>query len=179
MAVGAPTSGGAAVLTGGGAGAGAASSTRSSGAARAANRSRTASRSTRPPSRSPTPSPAAATLTSGCPWRAYRRVSTASGNRGRSLREPQAQVVGRERPAPQIALAELAAEIAQVAGQLGILDPFGDDGEPERMGERDHAGDDGGVALAGGQTAHEAAVDLELVDGQLPEVHERGVTGAE
>ena len=59
------------------------------------------------------------------------------------------------------------------------LDALGDDAQVEPVGEVDGRADDRGVLRAVGHARDERLVDLELVDAELFEVGERGVTGAE
>ena len=78
-----------------------------------------------------------------------------------------------------VALRELASDTAErVALELG-LDPFGDDDKVERGGQRDDRGCEGPVGGARVDRGDEAPVDLEDVDGELMEIAERRVAGAE
>ena len=103
--------------------------------------------------------------------------------RGRQLREGRG-VLGHEalersdfeRRREQVALAAVAAELAE-ALQLGlVLDALGDRDEAEAAAELHERGDQRVVGVAGGD---EGAVDLQRVDRELLQVGERGVAGAE
>ena len=56
---------------------------------------------------------------------------------------------------------------------------FANHGHSEDVGHCDHRGDDLALPPVGFYAFHEAAVDLEDVDRELPKVRERGVPGAE
>ena len=62
---------------------------------------------------------------------------------------------------------------------FGGLDSFGDDGNAEFVGKRDDRAGDRCVSRAQPETGHEEAVDLQRVDGKLPEVRQAGPPGAE
>ena len=67
-----------------------------------------------------------------------RRDRRVDGDEGAQAQEP-GEMLRRDRAGEQEALAELAAELAQALELAGLLDPFGDDPQPERLAE----GDDG------------------------------------
>ena len=84
-----------------------------------------------------------------------------------------------ERRREQVALAGVAAELAQV-GELGlVLDALGDRPQPERAAELDERLDQRVRLVRAGGGGDERAVDLQRVDRQLLQVGERGVAGAE
>ncbi len=71
------------------------------------------------------------------------------------------------------------AEFADDIELVGGFDAFGDDAEVEFAGHGDDGADEGGSAEGGIDLFHEGAVDFEAVDGELLEVAEGGVAGAE
>src|SRR3954466_9514237 len=83
-----------------------------------------------------------------------------------------ARLLEAHRPAEQIALDLVAAEIAHPGEIVGGLHPFGGDGHPEALGELDDRLDDGDRLLVVGGFAHEAAVDLQFVEDRLVEIAE-------
>src|SRR5437588_2875153 len=89
-----------------------------------------------------------------------------------------AHIGGADRLAPVVALAALAPEGAQARQLTCRLDPFGDHGQIEGVGERDHRLDDRGVPRRSVHLGHERLVDLQDVHGEALEVGQRGVAGA-
>src|SRR5438876_378594 len=79
----------------------------------------------------------------------------------------------------QVALGELAAELAQRRDLRGGLHALGHGAQPQRVGEADDGGTDRSVARLLAQTVHEAAVDLERLDGEPLQVRHRRVPGTE
>src|SRR6266508_3653776 len=78
-----------------------------------------------------------------------------------------------------VALAVLAAQLAEPLELVEPLDTFGDGGEAEGGGQVDDGlGERGGVGAAG-DLVDERLVDLEDIDGQAAKVAEGGVAGAE
>jgi hypothetical protein len=59
------------------------------------------------------------------------------------------------------------------------LDPFGHDGEAESVRQRGDARDDRSVVRVAGHRHDERPVDLQLLDGEPPQVGQRGIPGAE
>src|SRR3989339_208547 len=83
------------------------------------------------------------------------------------------------RPAHQIALAELAAMLAQKVVLRPGFDAFCNDLQFKPFCQRQNRRDDLGVALLPGELADKRLVDLEPVERQLLEVTQAGVAGAE
>src|SRR4051794_2675327 len=79
----------------------------------------------------------------------------------------------RLRFAEQMPLTAVALQPTEDLGLLVGLDELGDDRLPEPMGGVDHGSDDDLVLVSGRQVAHERTVDLQDVEGELPEVVER------
>ena len=77
---------------------------------------------------------------------------------------------GAEGPGEVVALAELAAELAEGGQLLGCLDAFGDRLQTERLGEGEDAPGQGGVLGAPGHAGDKGAVDLENVDREALQV---------
>jgi hypothetical protein len=75
----------------------------------------------------------------------------------------------RHGPGDQIALKFVATSVTQEPGLLDGFDSFGNDLQPERMPETDHAMRYGRSALHGGDLVDEAAIDLQAIDGQAPQ----------
>src|ERR1019366_10444085 len=83
--------------------------------------------------------------------------------------------VDRHRLAEQEALeGQAAVALEEAALRLG-LDPFGDDGEAEALGQRDDRVRDRRVVGPAGQVAYDRAVDLDLVERQPREIGERRI----
>ena len=89
------------------------------------------------------------------------------------------RLVDGERVGEVVSLPVTAPQPAQQGGLLRVLDPLGDDAQAERRREAEDRPHDAQVATLGLKTGHEAAVDLEAVDGERLEMAERGVAGAE
>ena len=62
---------------------------------------------------------------------------------------------------------------------MGLLDPLGERLDRERLAELDERADERLALLGLGEPRDERAVDLQRVDGELLQVGERGVAGAE
>jgi len=77
---------------------------------------------------------------------------------------------GAEGPGEVVALAELAAELAQGGQLFGCLDAFGDRLQTERLTEGQDPPGEGGVLGALGHAGDEGAVDLEDVDREALQV---------
>src|SRR5438067_1107453 len=90
-----------------------------------------------------------------------------------------ADIGSADRLAPVVTLSALASEGAQARELTWSLHPFGDHGEVERVGERDHRLDDRGVPRRSVHLGHERLVDLQDVHGEALEVAQRGVASAE
>ena len=73
---------------------------------------------------------------------------------------------------PQVTLREIAAERLQFLQVLLGLKSFGDGGQAEAAGEVDHGLDKDAILGVRGDSADEATVDLEDVDGQFPQAGE-------
>src|SRR5207237_8748195 len=74
---------------------------------------------------------------------------------------------------------EVASEPAQGHRLFGFLDAFGDGAEPECVGEVDDELAERRLGRTRGETVDEALVDLQHANGEMAEVVERGVAGAE
>src|SRR4051812_24578344 len=83
------------------------------------------------------------------------------------------------RPAEQIALDLVTAEIAHAGEIVRGLDAFGGDRHPEALGELDDRLDDRDRLAVAGRVADEAAVDLQFVEDGLVQIAERRIAGAE
>jgi hypothetical protein len=77
---------------------------------------------------------------------------------------------GAEGPGEEVALAELAAELAQGGQLLGCLDAFGDRLQTECLGKGEDPPGKGGVLGAPGHAGDKGAVDLEDVDREALQV---------
>ena len=60
----------------------------------------------------------------------------------------------------------------EVALRLG-LDPFGNDAQPQALGERDNGTRNGGIIGVGEHVPHKGSVDLQLVERQAFQVGQR------
>ena len=95
------------------------------------------------------------------------------------IREEALERGGFQRRREQVALAAVAAELAQ-AGELGlVLDALGDRAQAEAAAELDERLDQRVALVRARRRGDERAVDLQRVDRQLLQVGERGVAGAE
>src|ERR1700712_366739 len=84
-----------------------------------------------------------------------------------------------QRPAEQVPLGAVAAEVAQ-PGQLVVgLDALGDDTEAKRVAELDQRSDHGRVGRVVAQGGDERAVDVHRIEGQITQAGHRRVTGTE
>src|SRR3954464_13289711 len=87
--------------------------------------------------------------------------------------EPLDELIERHRTRDVIALDQIAsARHESIEGGL-VLDTFGDDLEAERVSELDRRGHDRIAAAVAEHIRDEAAVDLQLLDGETTEVAER------
>ena len=66
--------------------------------------------------------------------------------------------------ADEVSLAEAAAEFEDALALVGAFDAFGDDGDAERFGELEDAGDEAGLDVVSVDAGEEGAVELEEVD---------------
>src|SRR5450756_257412 len=99
--------------------------------------------------------------------------------RGGRCFQPGADGIPGHRPAEQITLAFVATLRRHQLQLLFRLDAFGDHDFVEAGAEAGDGADDGaGVALVA-EIADERLVDLDLIEGELAQVVERGVAGAE
>src|SRR5467141_1243021 len=76
------------------------------------------------------------------------------------------------------ALQEVAAILPQHRRRGLVLDPFGDDRQPEAMAQVHRGPDDGGAVTVGRHVEDEGLIDLDLAYREALEVGERGVAGA-
>ena len=90
-----------------------------------------------------------------------------------------AEGIGRERPREVEALGQVAPQAPDLLDLGQRLDPLDDGRRTDRLGQRDHRGHDGGLDRVLVDVAHEAAVDLDDVDGKPGQVPERGMARAE
>ena len=93
------------------------------------------------------------------------------------MRHPSANLEHRTGFRNEDALCGIAAQFAQPITDHHRFDAFGHDGQPEVMGEVDRGPHDP-VIVARGQAADQGPVNLQLVDGQLAEIAQRGVARA-
>src|SRR5262249_32751683 len=136
------------------------------------------------PARTPTATRPSTTSTRSTSRPRASSAHDADGRRGRPRRsdvggEDLRELVAGDGLAPQVALGQVAPEADQLPLLRLGLDAFGDGLHAHRVGEADHALDDRGVLLVGPEAVHEAAIDLDRVDGHALEVDERAVAGAE
>jgi hypothetical protein len=111
---------------------------------------------------------AAAASPSGASWR--------SGKPAVSSNAAASAAIGREK---EIALSVLAPERSQQPQLLFLLDPFGHHAQPELLRHRGHGAHDARHVAVAFDAAHEGPVDLERVQGKLPQIGQRRVAGAE
>src|SRR6478752_3359495 len=97
------------------------------------------------------------------------------------IAEDQMRYLGhRHRPAEQVALHLVAAQSPDEPSLLFRLDPLDVDLDAEGMAQSDDRADDlGRSSVVVGGSAKEAGVDLDLVEGELPQVAEARVARAE
>ena len=86
---------------------------------------------------------------------------------------------GLEWPCEQVALATVAVLALELGVLLGLLDPLGQGLETEGLAQLDQGADQRPGLGRVGHGGDERAVDLEGVDGELLEIGQRGVAGAE
>ncbi|MCY1276714.1 hypothetical protein D9M70_253820 [compost metagenome] len=89
------------------------------------------------------------------------------------------ELVRRHRPAEEEALHLVARVFAEEVQLFLALHALGDHHQVQAVGHGDDGAGDLRVLFAVGQAVDEAAVDLQHVDGELLEVVERGIAGAE
>ncbi|MDT4821239.1 hypothetical protein FQZ97_544090 [compost metagenome] len=100
------------------------------------------------------------------------------GQRRAFLEKLQAGL-GRQRRRVVIALHLVAAGCAQEAQLPNILHPLGDDPDAEVVADGDHRAHQGGAIGFGDHIVDEAAVDLQLAEGEALEVADRRIAGTE
>ncbi len=88
------------------------------------------------------------------------------------LAEPVAKRVGGKRPGDDIALGDIAAEIAQQLELGRGLDSLGGDLQAEPVRHRDDAFDDHRAVARGRHVIDEESVNLELGERQLAQLHQ-------
>ena len=101
------------------------------------------------------------------------------GGRGLPVAHPGRQAVAGHRAGDAVTLALVATEMDQHAAVLHRLDALGDDLAAEGVGQADNAVDDGQVVRVFEHVMDEGAVDLQRLHGQLLEVGEGRIAGAE
>ena len=145
-----------------------------------------ASRSTRPVAATPGRSssdglrPASPSPTARRGSRGKRTTSVAEVDAAHVLAgQPGDELLGRDRPAEQVALRLVAAVAAEQRLGVGALHALGHGPQPEAAAELDERAHDDGVLVVHGHRHHERLVDLQLGDRQAPEVGQRRVAGAE
>ena len=99
--------------------------------------------------------------------------------RVRELGEEVLHRVGRERAGEHEALAAVALFLLQLTELVLLLDALGERLQPELLAELHERADERARLGRVADRAHERAVDLEDVDGELPQVRERRVAGSE
>jgi len=82
-------------------------------------------------------------------------------------------------PSEVVALPAVHAEGAEGGSLFKGFDPFGGDQQPEIVGEDDDGADDRQVRAGPADAGNKGSVDLDRVDGDVAQVAERGVAGAE
>ena len=97
-----------------------------------------------------------------------RSAQATGGARGRL--GPNGKQGGLHRPCEEVPLAVLAAELAQPVSDVRLLDPLGDDLQPEVVSQVDQRGDDRGVPARVDDSRDEGTVDLQLLDRQRAQV---------
>src|SRR6266850_4023529 len=123
-------------------------------------------------------------------WRSARVVSSSSSGLSSTSRiilsdidlpflQQSAERPGRERLGEEIALAFVAAVLAQEAKLLGGLDALGEHAQAERVAHGNDRLRERRVAAALAGLRHERPVDLQAVDRQAREIREARVPGAE
>src|SRR5216684_1308861 len=107
------------------------------------------------------------------------RRNQKSGRPVRSLAEQRLEAVALDGPAEVVPLRVRAVQLLQNRELLGRLHPLGDDFEVEALRQGEDGVHDLRPLLRLADALDEAAVDLERVDGELVQVAERRVAGAE
>src|SRR4051794_15053924 len=93
--------------------------------------------------------------------------------------QPRGELVRLERLAEREPLRRVGPERGELGPRLVGRDALRKDVHAEALPERDRGADDGRVVRVRAHREHERAVDLDLADGQLAQVVERRVAGAE
>ena len=93
--------------------------------------------------------------------------------------QPDDELLGRYGAAEQVALGLIAAVAAEQLLGIRALHAFGHGAQAEAAAELHERAHDDGVLVVHGHRHHERLVELQLADGQAPEVGQRGVPGAE
>ena len=106
----------------------------------------------------------------------------ASGRSGSRERAPgEHELVGRLRLRDHVPLDEVAPQPGQEPEAAVVLDALGDDAQPEGVGEFDRRPYEREVAAVPGlgEARDEAAIELELADGEAAQIRQRREPGAE
>jgi len=103
------------------------------------------------------------------------------GGDRRAAGQPEVDLVSWHGPADVVALGDVAAEFAYLGELFFVLHSFGYDAQFEVLAEAGDASDEGAAVggIGGVEAADEGPVDLDLGDGQLLQVRQAGVAGAE
>jgi hypothetical protein len=114
-------------------------------------------------------------------WKRPRRPKSGElgpwGGRFRAPREERRDDARGLRACEEVALNMVASGLPDGAQLSFELDALGDNGQAEGVGRVDHEAHE--LAGAGGRGLDEALVDLEGVDGEVLQLADRGVAGAE
>src|SRR5262249_35599927 len=104
----------------------------------------------------------------------------------RTAAQPRLELGRGERAAEEVTLAGVTAGAREEVQLRALLDAFGDDLQPEAARKPDHRGSDRRAAAARftlrasrADVGDERLVDLEHVDGQVPQVRQAREPGAE
>lgn len=100
-------------------------------------------------------------------------ATTGDEFRGGPPLAPADELVDGPAGADQEALSGVAAEISQPLLRRLVLDPFGDHPQAQLVTQADDGLHDDRVTFLFEHLTDEGAIDLDLIDGQLPQVRQR------
>src|SRR5512146_2938284 len=103
-------------------------------------------------------------------WRSREGGTDSADTLTTTLAQRLGKAHRRLRLATEVSLPLIALEHADVVELLLRLDTLGDDLQPNAVREENDRAYDGCVGVARRQITHEAAIDLELVDGEAPQI---------